>query len=198
MRLFTAIEISPGVKDDFRNDVKNNLRALLDRLRPAAKLTKLSWTRLDNLHITTKFIGEWPEDRLEEMKRALLSIGSPGAIQVSISGLGWFPNARNPCVLWAGVKAGEELRHLAQATDVAVHATGVAREDREYSPHLTLARIRDRMPSDALNKLRSVIDSLGPAEFGSFRATEFHLYLSAAGKYTKLAQYALTQRHGLA
>ena len=184
MRLFTAIEISA--------EVRNNLRALLERLSPTAKLTKLNWTRLENLHITTKFIGEWPEDRLEEMKRALLSVTSPGAIQVRIGGVGWFPNARNPRVLWAGVKADESLKSLARATEVAVHAVGVAREDREYSPHLTLARIRERVPLDALDKLRSVIDSLEPAEFGSFVATEFCLYLSAAGKYTKLAQFGST------
>jgi 2'-5' RNA ligase len=181
MRLFTAIEISA--------EVKNSLGALLGRLRPAAKLAKLSWTRVDNLHITTKFIGEWPEDRLEEMKRALSSVGSPGAIQVRIGGIGWFPNARNPRVLWAGVHTDESLKSLASATDAAVHAIGVAREDREYSPHLTLARIRDRASLDAL---RSAIDSLGPAEFGSFPATEFHLYLSAAGNYTRLAQFGLT------
>jgi 2'-5' RNA ligase len=184
MRLFTAIEIS--------DEVKNNLRILLERLRPAAKLAKLSWTRVDNLHITTKFIGEWPEDRFEDMKRALSSVGSPGAIPVRVSGIGWFPNARNPRVLWAGVHAEEPLKSLASATDAAVHAIGVAREDREYSPHLTLARIRDRTPLHALDTLRSAIDSLGPAEFGSFPATEFHLYLSAAGKYTKLAQFGLT------
>jgi 2'-5' RNA ligase len=184
MRLFTAIEVSP--------EAKNNLRALLDRLRPAATSTKVSWTPVDNLHITTKFIGEWPEDRLEEIKRSLSSVGSAGAIQVRISGIGWFPHARNPRVLWAGVHADESLKSLASATDAAVHAIGVAREDREYSPHLTLARIRDRMPSGDLGKLRSAIDSLGPAEFGSFLAPEFHLYLSAAGKYTKLAQFGLT------
>lgn len=185
MRLFTAIDISA--------EVKNNLGALLDRLRSAAKLRTLSWTRVDNLHITTKFIGEWPEGRLEEMKRALASVGSPGAVQVGISGLGWFPNARNPRVLWAGVKAGESLKSLAQAIEAAVQAIGVAKEDREYSPHLTLARIRARAPLDGLDKLRSVVDSLGPAEFGSFRSAGFHLYLSAAGKYTKLAQFALTR-----
>jgi RNA 2',3'-cyclic 3'-phosphodiesterase len=186
MRLFTAIEISA--------EVRNNLRALLDRLRPMAKL---SWTHVDNLHITTKFIGEWQADRLEEVKRALLSVTSPGAIQIRIGGAGWFPNARSPRVLWAGVKADELLKSLAHATETAVHAIGVPREDREYSPHLTLARIRDRVPPDALSKLRSVIDSLGPAGFGSFLATEFHLYLSAAGKYTKLAQFGLTGGHGI-
>jgi 2'-5' RNA ligase len=197
MRLFTAIEISA--------EVKNNLGALLDRLRPTAKLTKLtkprtlSWTRVDNLHITTKFIGEWPESRLEEMERALASVGSPGAVHVGISGLGWFPNARDPRVLWAGVKAGEELRQLAHATEAVVHAIGVAKEDREYSPHLTLARIRARVPAytrdthDAVDTLRRAIDSLESTEFGSFVASGFHLYLSAAGKYTRLAQFALTR-----
>lgn len=187
MRLFTAIEISA--------EVKNNLGALLDRLRP---LAKLSWTRIDNLHITTKFIDEWPEGRLEEMKRALASVGSPSAVHVGILGLGWFPNARNPRVLWAGVKAGEELRQLAQATEAAVQAIGVAKEDREYSPHLTLGRVPKRQPldaHDALDTLRRTIDSLESTEFGSFVATGFHLYLSAAGKYTKLAQFALTSRH---
>jgi 2'-5' RNA ligase len=184
MRLLTAIEISA--------EVKNNLEVLVERVRPTAadaNQTKLSWTGLDNLHITTKFIGEWPEDRLEEMKRALSSVGSPGAIQVRISGIGWFPNPRNPRVLWAGVHADESLKLLASATDVAVHSIGVAREDRDYSPHVTLARVREGARLDAL---RSAIDSLGPAEFGSFLATEFHLYLSAAGKYTKLAQFGLT------
>jgi RNA 2',3'-cyclic 3'-phosphodiesterase len=184
MRLFTAIEIS--------DEVKNNLRALLDRLRPAANLTKLSWTPLDNLHITTKFMGEWREDRLEDVKLTLAGVRSPGAIQVRIAGIGWFPNTRHPRVLWVGVNAGEELRQLARATEAALHAIGVPREDREYSPHLTLARIRDRMPLQALDGLGSAIDSLGPAGFGSFLATEFHLYLSVAGKYTKLAQFGLT------
>ena len=178
MRLFTAIDIPA--------DVKAALATLLDRLRP---LAKLSWIPVEKLHITTKFIGEWPEDRLEDMKHALAGVGSPGAIQVCISGIGWFPNARNPRVLWAGVHADESLKSLASATDAVVNAIGVAREDREYSPHLTLARIRERA---ALGALRTAIDSLGPAEFGSFLATEFHLYLSAAGKYTKLAQFGLT------
>jgi 2'-5' RNA ligase len=186
MRLFTAIEIPPYANDDGKDDVKGNLRALLDRLRP---LAKLSWARVENLHITTKFIGEWPEARLEEMKRALAAVPSQGAIEIHIRGIGWFPNARNPRVLWTGVHAGEPLKALAHATDAAVSAIGVATEDREYSPHLTLARIRQPLPLDALRK---AIDSLESTEFGSFVATAFYLYLSAAGKYTKLAQFGLT------
>ena len=195
MRLFTAIEIPAGVKD--------NLRALLERLRP---LAKLNWTREDNLHITTKFIGEWPEARLDDLKRAIAGVGSRGSLRgsgrpigVSIRGTGWFPNARHPRVLWAGVMAGEDLRQLAHATEDAVAAIGVPKEDRQYSPHLTLARIRADVPPEDLRKvevLRKALDSPDaasePAEFGSFRATGFYLYLSAAGEYTKLAEFQLT------
>jgi len=188
MRLFTAIDLPESVVEP--------LAGLIARLRP---LAELAWTRAENLHVTTKFIGEWPEERLEELKRALESVGSPGAIEGEIRGIGWFPNARNPRVLWAGVHAGAALASLAHGTDAAVHAIGAAKEEREYTPHLTLARIRDRFSRDrapgervSLDKLRAAIGEIESAEFGSFRASAFYLYLSTAGRYTRLAEFALT------
>lgn len=178
MRLFAAIDIP--------EDVKENLRALLTRIRPSAKI---SWSPVDNLHVTTKFIGEWPEERLEEMKRTLASAGSPGVIRVEIRGIGWFPSPRNPRVFWAGVEGGEELRTLAHATEEAVFKIGVPREDRKFSPHLTLARIRERVP---LDPLRRALEAAGPYDFGSFEAAAFYLYLSKGGRYTRLADFSLT------
>jgi 2'-5' RNA ligase len=178
MRLFTAIDIDPRVRD--------RLGALLARLRP---LAKLSWTTPDRMHITTKFIGEWPEDRLGEMKNTLASAGSPGVIDISIRDLGWFPNTRRPRVFWAGVHGGAALHDLARATEEAVFRIGVAREERDYSPHLTLARLREAVP---LDRLQRELDALGLADFGSFRAPAFYLYLSRAGRYTKLADFPLT------
>lgn len=177
MRLFTAIDVPA--------DVTGKLRALLDQLRPAAKL---SWTSIEKMHITTKFIGEWPEDRLEEMRRTLAGIRLPGGVQIAVRGLGWYPNPRNPRVFWAGIDGGEELRSLARATDDSVHGIGVAAEGREYSPHLTLARIRERVPLDGL---RTAVDALESTDFGSFHATAFYLYLSRAGAYSKLSEFAL-------
>jgi 2'-5' RNA ligase len=191
MRLFTAI--------DLPENVEAHLADLIARLRPLSGAAhgpndkKLSWTRAGNLHVTTKFIGEWPEQRLEEMKRALRSVGSAGPIAITIRGIGWFPNARNPRVLWAGIQAGEPLQSLAHATEAAVHSIGVAKEDREYSPHLTLARIRERVPQrSSLDPLRAAATELESAEFGGFRAIAFYLYLSAGGRYTKLAEFGLT------
>ena len=65
MRLFTGIEISP--------DVMTNLQGLLERLRPTAEI---NWSPPQNLHITTKFIGEWLEERLPELKAALDSLSA--------------------------------------------------------------------------------------------------------------------------
>ena len=134
MRLFTAIDIP--------TDVKDHILALLNRLRP---LAKISWSPVENLHITTKFIGEWPDPRLDEIKRALSAVSPAAAFDIEVRGLGWFPNPRHPRVFWVGVDGGQPLRALAHATEQAVAALGVPVEQRPYSPHLTLARIKDRV-----------------------------------------------------
>jgi RNA 2',3'-cyclic 3'-phosphodiesterase len=177
MRLFVAIDIPA--------DVSDNLRALLDRLKP---LAKLAWSPLNNLHITTKFIGEWPEARLEEMTTALAAASTPGAIDIEIRGLGWFPNPRRPRVFWAGVEAGEPLRVLARSTEQAAAKLGVPVEDRPYSPHLTLARIKSPVP---LQPLCEAVSTRESESFGRFRASAFYLYLSASGRYTRLKEFAL-------
>ena len=180
MRLFVAI------------DVLDPVRAALDSFERVLRPTvKLAWSPVANLHITTKFIGEWPADRVADMTLALASAPAAGPIEIRVKGIGWFPSPRKPRVFWAGVEGGEPLRALARATEQAVAALGVPVEDRAYSPHLTLARIREAVPLDALHdKLRSLPAGCG-FDFGAFRATQFFLYLSAGGKYTRLAGFPL-------
>jgi 2'-5' RNA ligase len=138
-----------------------------------------------------EFIGEWPEERLEEMKRALAAVAVPDSIDIEIRGLGWFPNPRQPRVFWAGVETSEPLRSLVKATEQAVAKLGVPTEERPYSPHLTLARIRDRVP---LAALRDALASHESQSFGAFHASAFYLYLSAGGKYTRLAEFPLAEK----
>ena len=181
MRLFTAIDLS--------SEVVENLDELLGRLRPTARI---KWSRLANLHITTKFIGDWPEERLDELAGALGSVPKPGAIPVSVRGLGWFPNPRAPRVFWAGIEAGDGLLRLARDTDGRTRELGIPAERKRYSPHLTLARVKG--PAD-LSVLRGAIEAIEPAEFGSFTAEKFFLYQSElrpeGSSYTKLAGFPL-------
>ncbi len=177
MRLFVAIDIP--------EEVKVGLRALVDRLRPLAKLT---WSPIENLHITTKFIGEWPEPRLAEVETVLRAVRPPGAIRIAVRGLGWFPNARNPRVFWAGIGLSEKLSRLAGETEKALETIGVPLEQRAFHPHLTLARRRDPVP---VEKLRAAVAEHESDDFGSFLADAFILYWSVGGRYKKLQEFPL-------
>jgi len=183
MRLFTGIDLPA--------EVVRNLSKLLDALRPKAKI---KWSPPENLHITTKFIGEWPAERLEELSGALGGLPDRAPIDIAVRGLGWFPNPHAPRVFWAAVKAGPELAALARETEDALAPLGVAVESRGFSPHLTLARIKEPAP---LGGLRQAIAALSSDEFGSFTADRFYLYRSERGPggsvYTKLAEYPFSR-----
>jgi 2'-5' RNA ligase len=179
MRLFTAITLP--------QDVIAALTRLIDQLRPAARI---HWSPASNLHITTKFIGEWPQERLGELTAALESLPAREPIPIEVRGLGFFPNPHSPRVFWAAVHAGPELAALARLTDQALERLGVPAEKRPFSPHLTLARIKEPVP---LQALRQAIASLPTTDFGAFTAGRFHLYLSqlnpGGSVYTKLSDY---------
>jgi 2'-5' RNA ligase len=179
MRLFTAIDLPV--------EVRGKLGLLLDGLRPKARI---KWSPVENLHLTTKFIGEWPENRLADLTAALREVPGVPAIPIALRGLGWYPNARVPRVFWAGIAACPALSELAHNTDQALGPLGIARETRDFSPHLTLARIKEQAP---LENLRRAIDSLPSEELGEFTADRFYLYLSEPGQsgslYSKLEEF---------
>jgi 2'-5' RNA ligase len=180
MRLFTGVDLPPKMA--------GRLDDLILRLKPA---TKVRWSRVENLHITTKFIGEWPEERLDELKSALVGV-TVGQVDVQLRGLGWFPNPHAPRIFWMAVDGGEALKELAVRTEDAVARLGVLREKKAYTPHLTLARVDPRSDVAAL---RQAVARLPAADWGSFQVTCFHLFESQQGpggrRYVKLADYAL-------
>jgi 2'-5' RNA ligase len=181
MRLFTAVDLTP--------EIVRTLEDLLDRLRPAARI---KWSPLANLHITIRFIGEWPENRLPELRAALGAIPSRAPIPIHIRKLGFFPNPNAARVFWAGVEAPPDLAALASETDRALDPLGLKAEGRPFSPHLTLARIKEPGP---LEKLRKAVAALPSVDFGSFSACRFFLYPSRTGAggsvYTPLAEFPL-------
>lgn len=175
MRLFTAIDLNAALL--------KRLEQTLSALRPIAAI---QWSRPQNLHITTKFIGEFPEARLEELKETLQPLTRRPPFSVSVRALAWFPR-----VLYAGVDGGSALRELAQATGSALAAIGIPPEPKSYSPHLTLARIKDKTP---LESLRLAVANEQVTGFGQFEADRFWLYRSEltprGSVYTKLAGFS--------
>lgn len=181
MRLFTAIDLPP--------EILARLDRLLSVLRPTASI---NWRPLHNLHITTKFIGEWPETRLEDLQRALVATAVREPFELELRNLGWFPRQRVPHVLWLGVEGGAKLAELASDTEDQLLPLGIAKENRTFSPHLTLARIKKPVP---LASLRAKVQELQPAELGRSRISHFSLFSSEAGAktsiYRKLREYPL-------
>ncbi len=182
MRLFTGLDLPA--------EVVRNLENLLEELRPAARI---QWSPPANLHITTKFIGEWPEERLDELKAALAALPGRAAIPLHIHNVGFFPNPHSPRIFWCGIEA-PGLAELAGDTDRATAALGIESEKRAYSPHLTLARIKEKVN---LQPLRERVAARASLDFGSFEAGGFFLYRSqlrpSGSVYTKLAEFPLSK-----
>jgi RNA 2',3'-cyclic 3'-phosphodiesterase len=173
MRLFTAIDLPA--------ELTWKLERLLSLLRPEALI---KWSPLDNLHVTTKFIGEWPQERVGELEAALAELPPRESFTIELRDLGWYPNERSPRVLWAGVHAPSALAELARDTEQLLASRfGIPVEDRPFSPHLTLARIKNPVP---LNQLRRKVDELQPAAMGSFIANHFRLYRSDPGSQSSI------------
>jgi RNA 2',3'-cyclic 3'-phosphodiesterase len=179
MRLFTALDLPA--------EVVRALDALLGQLRPTARI---KWSPPANLHVTIRFIGEWPENRLPDLHAALDGLPTRPPIPIQICKLGFFPNPHSPRIFWAGVETSPDLASLAGETDGALESLGLKPEGRPFHPHLTLARIQNAVP---LQKLHETIAAQPSLDFGSFRADRFFLYQSRQGPagsvYTQIAEF---------
>ncbi len=142
MRLFVAVP--------FPDEIKNQLGKLIDDWRKNGD--KVGWMKKENLHLTLKFLGETSIDQLEPLKKGLAeNLTGEAAFNFSLSGAGAFPNLNRPRVLWVGVTDGKEkLADLAQKVEQATVPLGFAPEERGFSAHLTLGRVKDSRLSGVL------------------------------------------------
>jgi 2'-5' RNA ligase len=194
MRLFIALDIDDAIRERIARFVEG-----VQGFAPDAR-----WTKPESMHITLKFIGEQPEPAVEQIKLALRSVNA-SATEIHFRGFGFFPTAKSARVFWVGMEAKPQLAPLASAIDEKIAALGVAKEDRAFSPHLTLARgsggsgaprwRKGDGPNRTFTHLLEKLASLPPPEFGTMTPREFFLYqsqLSLQGsKYTRLERFAL-------
>ncbi len=126
IRLFTAIELP--------DDIRRRLAAMAGGV-PSAR-----WVAEENLHLTLRFIGEVPEQRLDDITTALASVsGAP--FSITLSGVGHFESRRRVRILWAGVAPNAELAALYDRVESALVRAGLEPEGRKFSAHVTVARL---------------------------------------------------------
>ena len=182
MRLFVAIKLP--------EQIETKLEEFQHQLKPFARDAK--WVNPLGIHLTIKFLGEVKEERLPEIQKPLEECSQEfGPIKIDVSGCGYFPNERRPAVFWVGVIA-DALKPLQHSMEEEFALQGFEKENREYNPHLTLARFRDphgRLPLvHETNKKKN-------SKFGDFVASEFHLFQSvlkrSGAEYTIIKTFLL-------
>jgi RNA 2',3'-cyclic 3'-phosphodiesterase len=193
MRLFVALDIDDNIRD--------RLARFIDGVRGFSPDAR--WVAPKSLHVTLKFIGEKPEDDVEQIKQALETIKAD-TFEVRFRGYGFFPGARAPRVFWIGIEAGEKLAVIAESVDATLAQIDIPKEEHSFNPHLTLARRRGSVsphkqkadqPHNGFQKLQEKLAVLPMPEFGAMITREFFLYqskLSPKGSsYTRLSGFKL-------
>lgn len=173
LRSFLAIDIP--------EELKKKIRALQKEL--ATKGIKL--VEQENIHITLKFLGNVPAERVEQIKRVIKNIQLP-AFSVQLKNMGIFPNENYIRVLWIGCKS-KELQQLGEKINKLL--APVMKEEEEFIPHLTIARVKQKCD------LKNFLAKHKHDDFGTFSCTEFVLYNSELTKqgpvYTRIATFSL-------
>ena len=132
-RTFIAIKINPKAK----------LLEAYTKLRNELKNEKIKWVDGDNFHVTLFFLGETSEEQISIVKGMLDKlITSHEAFEMNLQGLGVFKNIHKPRVLWAGIRNYEPLKEIKESLDHEMKDLGFTPDNREFKPHLTLARIK--------------------------------------------------------
>ena len=137
IRCFVAIEIPSTIRD--------KLAQIQDILRK--HIRHASWVNPKNFHLTLKFLGEVEHTQLDTVEVAIRRVAMDHfPFSVRFGGIGAFPNLTRPRVVWCGVKVGAaEICEFAQKINVELDRCGYPRDERAASPHLTIARIKERI-----------------------------------------------------
>jgi len=159
IRLFTAIQLPESIKQQ-----------LLGLSRP---MKGARWQSFDQLHITTKFIGDVDNSLLPAVKKVLDTV-SVEVFELAISGVDYFGSKRQPRVLYAEVKSPPGLLKLHKIIDNVLVEAGIEMENRKFKPHITLARLK----KTSFHSVGQFLESEGLFKTDNFLVDEFHLFSS--------------------
>ena len=136
-RIFVAVDIS--------DEARRRAAEHIDKVRTAATDVRVGWERADKLHVTLKFLGSVDERSVEDISDVVAAVaGRFSPFEMALTGTGVFPRARQPRVLFLGIDdPNGSLAAIAAQLDSRLSRLGFEKEKRSFSPHLTIARIRE-------------------------------------------------------
>jgi 2'-5' RNA ligase len=190
LRSFIAIELPPTIQEEIQSKTAE-LRNVLDS-------SLVRWVPSRNIHLTLKFLGDTSTANIELLKLILTREASRHPpFEMRISGLGSFPTSRRPRVIWVGLHAPSVLESLQRGIESETARMGYASEERPFSPHLTIGRVRQDPSPSGLQKIRAALESTRIGDLGSITIDAIHLFKSdlqpAGSIYTCLFTAPLNQ-----
>ena len=189
LRLFIAFDLPENVKE--------SLATAMDSLRAVLR-GPFGWVSPDGMHLTLKFLGNASSGRVDEIADAVRqACAGREAFALRLSGAGTFPAGRSPSVIWAGLDGDvDELASLQREIEDAMEPLGFPKEKRPFIPHLTLGRVRDRLPAAEIGRLAELLASVRYGDQGPFAVERIALKRSELGpggaRYSTLSEAGLT------
>lgn len=179
IRTFVCIDIPESIKERIEK-LQRDLRRID---------AQISWVKPANIHLTLKFLGDVSQAKIPAINAAITDVAKVcNPFQITVGATGCFPSPRKPSILWVGLsQSSDELPSLHKAIEDGLARQGFAREGKKFTPHLTIARIRNPRNAD------QVADAFLTGGFANedFRAKEIIVMrsqLSPQGSiYTPLA-----------
>ncbi len=193
LRTFIAADIPLPIQQAMQSHVDTLRLSLGDLVR---------WVPVKNIHLTLKFLGAVSPASMELLTQMLRAeADSCPPFDISIGGLGSFPNPKRARVLWVGIQAPAELEALQRGVEAACVRLGYASDARPFSPHLTIGRVRERIAAADQQKIQKALEEITIDSLGAARVDSIHLYksdLKSGGSlYTKLFSAPLNPQRRL-
>ncbi|NOH03856.1 MAG: RNA 2',3'-cyclic phosphodiesterase [Chloroflexi bacterium] len=191
IRAFIAIDLPPPIQESVEKQTAALRRTLGGGL--------VRWVPAHNMHLTLKFIGNVAASHVDFLKQMLVqSADSHTPFDLQVGGIGSFPNSKRPRVIWVGIHAPAELTSLQTNIEKGALRLGYEKEERPFSPHLTLGRVRQNLDAADVQKIRSALESTQIGRIGAARIDAVHLYQSDlrsdGSVYTKLFSAPLNKK----
>jgi 2'-5' RNA ligase len=185
MRTFIAIKLP--------KEIKGLLASLQQELKNTGADVK--WVEPKNIHLTLKFLGEIDEKTSTKISSILEEVAKDTmSFNIRIACAGAFPKINSPRVLWAGVDKGDlETKIIAKALEEKIEKIGIPKENRAFSSHITIGRIKSSLNRDeliqGLKKLQKYFGAKG-AEFCVYKITLFKSTLTPNGPIYEILKEA--------
>jgi 2'-5' RNA ligase len=190
LRTFIAIELP--------NPVCDAIQRQTTRLRQTLGDDIIRWVPTQNMHLTLKFLGDTTTAYLGFLKQLLArEAESHPQFNLQLSGLGSFPTSHKPRLLWIGIHAPTDLAALQNSIETGTSRLGYEQEERAFSPHLTIGRVRQNISPPELQKIHTALDTIQLGNIGIARVDSIHLFKSdlqpSGSIYTKLFSAPLSK-----